>query len=275
MSLDGLILKNKLGIGTYLKYETFERTDQTNYFNYNINTNKTINTYTFSNVYMGFMVAPKFELKSKDEQKPSHLLSPALAIGFKGSQFNYMGNDFYNATLQDTTRNGQDINSFDLEYVSAALAYSSPTSYSGIKLNFQNYLHSFILYDVSFLYSKTYFDKTVSTPRFSFTHQFQLTLPTYGFFNYRRYSTTFDKLNRNNLMHYFTANLDFKYDMYVLGMFVGLNDYDGVYAGLTAGIQIDRMKILINYSPRLSSKKYGSSGLFVSANFYLKGKKVQ
>lgn len=106
MSLDGLILKNKLGIGTYLKYETFERTDQTNYFNYNINTNKTINTYTFSNVYMGFMVAPKFELKSKDEQKPSHLLSPALAIGFKGSQFNYMGNDFYNATLQDTTRNG-------------------------------------------------------------------------------------------------------------------------------------------------------------------------
>jgi hypothetical protein len=272
ISADGLILKKRLGIGGYFKSETFERIDTDNFFQNSTYTNSANQKYSFSNIYMGLMLAPKFQLPAKNENRQAHVLSPALAIGFKGTQFDYSGATFYNYAIQDSTRSGVQNKSFGLEYVSASLLYSSATSYSGIKLNFQNYIHAFVLYDVSFLYSKTYSNKNVTEPRFSFTHQFQLTVPTYQFFNYNRYSTYFDQLNKNNLMNYFITNLDFKYDNYILGTFVGFNDFDGVYAGITGGIQLERMKIMVNYSPRFSSKKYGSSGLFVSANFYLKKK---
>jgi hypothetical protein len=46
----------------------------------------------------------------------------------------------------------------------------------------------------------------------------------------------------------------------------------GIYGGLTGGIQFEKMKIMVNYSPRFSPKDHGSIGLFISANFYLKEK---
>ncbi|WP_299251074.1 hypothetical protein [uncultured Cytophaga sp.] len=273
ISIDGLILKNKLGIAGYLKNESLNCTDIYNSYQYNSLTNARHITYQYTNINMGFMIAPKFQITARNNKKQDHVLSPAFSIGFKETQSEYTGPTIYTYHHQDSTVSGKQKSSFGLDYVSASLLYSSPNSYTGIKLNFGNYANNFILYDVSFLYAKTYSNKKIAEPKFSFTHQFQFTFPTFALHENAVYYSYYDRINRDVLTNYFNANLDFRYDKFILGTFAGFNGYYGVYGGFTGGIQLEKMKIIVNYSPRFSPKDHGSSGLFLSANFYLKGKK--
>lgn len=271
VSIDGLIMKNTLGIAGYIKNESFQRINSYNSYQNNILTNTRSIKYEYTNIYMGFMLAPKFHLTAQKTNKQDHVLSPAVAIGFKGTQFDYSGPSFYNPTTKDTIKDGSTKSSLGLDYVSLSLLYSSPKSYLGIKLNFKNYINEFLLYNVSFVYAKTYSNKKVKDSKFSFTPQFQLTIPTYGFYKLR-YNSYFDNMNMNNLNSYFNMNLDFRYGKVIFGNFIGATDYIGFYAGFTGGIQLANTKIVVNYSPRLGSNKNGSSGLFISANFILKPK---
>jgi hypothetical protein len=275
VSIDGLAFKNKLGIAGYLKNESYNRIETHKTYQYNTLTNTNEIKYLYTNINMGVMIAPKFQITARNIKKQNHVLSPALAIGFKGTQSEYAGPTIYNYYNQDSTFSGKQKNSFGLDYISASLLYSSPNSYTGIKLNFVNYVNTFLLYEISFLYAKTYSNKKVEKPKFSFTHQFQITLPTHAPYKVNTHYTYFDRLNKDVLTNYFNANLDFRYDKFILGTFVGLNGYygvHGIYGGLTGGIQFEKMKIMVNYSPRFSPKDHGSSGLFISANFYLKEK---
>jgi len=272
VSVDGLIMKNRLGIAGYIRNESNQIDYTYNFYQNNIQYDTRYIKYNYSNIYMGFMLAPKFHLSAQKLDKQDHVLSPAAAIGFKGTQFEYDGRSFYNYTTQDSIINGDKENTFRLDYVSLSLLYSSPNSYSGIKLNFKNYINTFLLYNVSFIYAKTYSNKHVQDPKFSFTHQFQLTFPTYEFFRVNGYNSYFDNMNAQHLDNYFNANLDFRYGKFIFGTFIGVNGYAAAYAGLTGGVQLENTKIIVNYSPRLSSKMHGSSGLFISANFLLQPK---
>lgn len=272
ISIDGLVMKNRLGIAGYLKNESHQINNRYDFYQNNVQYATKYIKYHYTNFNMGFMLAPKFHLTAQKTNKQDHVLSPALAIGFKGTQFDYSGSSFYNSTTQDSIINGNKKNTFGLDYISLSLLYSSPNSYSGIKLNFENYRNTFLLYNISFLYAKTYSNKNVKDPKFSFTHQFQLTIPTYEFFRVNGYTSYFDNMNTRNLNNYFNANLDFRYGKFVFGTFIGFIDYQAFYAGLTGGVQLKNTKIIVNYSPRLSSKTHGSSGLFISANFLLQPK---
>jgi len=271
ISIDGLIMKNRLGIAGYLKNESHQINDRYNFYQNSIQYDTKYIKYLYANFNIGFMLSPKFHLTAQKTNKQDHVLSPAIAVGFKGNQFTYSGPSFYNSTTQDSIINGNKKNTFGLDYVSLGLLYSAPNSYSGIKLNFKNYINTFLLYNVSFVYAKTYFNKTVKDPKFSFTHQFQLTIPTYQFFRVNGYYSYFDNMNAQHLDNYFNANLDFRYGKFIFGTFIGVNGYAGTYAGLTCGVQLKNTKIIANYSPKLS-KTYGSTGLFISANFLLQPK---
>ena len=126
---------------------------------------------------------------------------------------------------------------------------------------------------MSFVFAKTYSNKTVKEPKFSFTHQFQLCIPTYQFARVNGYNSYFDNMNSHNLSNYLNANFDFRYGKFIFGTFIGFVEYTAFYAGLTGGIQLKNTKIVVNYSPRLAPKNHGSSGLFISANFLLQPKK--
>lgn len=273
VSIDGLIMKNKLGIAGYLKNDSHQIDYTYNFYQNNIQYDTKHIKYHYTNLYTGFMLAPKFHLTAQKLNKQDHVLSPAIAIGFKGNQFAYSGPGFYNSTTQDSIANGDKKNTFALDYFSLSLLYSSPKSYTGVKLNFKNYVNTFLLYNVSFVYAKTYANKNVKDPKFSFTHQFQLTFPTYEFFKVNGYASYFDNMNTQHLDNYFNANLDFRYGKFIFGTFIGVNGYAGTYAGLTGGINLENTKIIINYSPKISFDSYGSSGLFISANFLLQPKK--
>lgn len=93
---------------------------------------------------MGFMFAPKFHLAAKNLNKQDHVLSPAVAIGFKGTQFDYSGPSFYNYTSYDSIIDGNNKNTLGFEYLSLNLLYSSPRSYLGVKLNFKDYVNTFL-----------------------------------------------------------------------------------------------------------------------------------
>ncbi|WP_291276149.1 hypothetical protein, partial [Flavobacterium sp.] len=149
VSMDGLILKNKLGIAGYIKNEWHQINDTYNFYQNNTQTNAKYMNYKYTNLLMGFMLAPKFHITSSKENKQDHVLSPAAAIGLKDTRFNYSGENFYNYTTQDSIINGENKNTLNLDYVSASLLYTSPRSYTGIKLNFKNYIHTFLLYNVS------------------------------------------------------------------------------------------------------------------------------
>ena len=268
VSVDGLIMKNKLGIAGYLKNESHQIDYTYNFYQNNIQYNTRYIEYHYTNLHAGFMLAPKFHLTAQKLNKQDHVLSPAVAIGIKGTQFDYSGPSIYNYVTHDSMPKGFQKKTFTLDYVSLSLVYSCPKSYFGLKLNFKNYINEFLLYNVSFAYAKTYTNKNVKDPKFSFTHQFQLTIPTYQFFKVNGYTSYFDKMNTEHLDNYFNANLDFRYGKFIFGTFIGLNAYAGTYAGLTGGMQLKDTKIIINYYPKLS-RTYGSSGLFISANFLL------
>lgn len=272
ISVDGLIMKNRLGIAGYLKNESHQIEYTYIFYQNNIPNGTKRIEYHYTDLHAGFMMAPKFHLTAQKLNKQDHVLSPALAIGFKGTQFNYSGPNLYNYTTHDSIMNGDKKNTFGLDYISLSLLYSSPKSYSGIKLNFKNYINEFILYNVSFVYAKTYTNKKVKDSKFSFTHQFQFTFPSYQFFKVDGYNSYFDKMNTQHLDNYFNANLDFRYGKFIFGTFIGANDYAGLYAGLTGGIQLENTKIIVNYYPKLSFEPYGSTGLFISANFLLQPK---
>ena len=272
VSIDGLVMKNKLGIAAYVKNESLQRINTYNYYQNNILANTPDIQYNYRNFNMGFMLAPKFHLTSQKLNKQDHVLSPALAIGFKSAQFKYSGPSYYNYTTQDSIRNGDAKNTFGLDYVSLSLLYSSSKSYSGIKLNFEAFRNTLIMYSFSFVYAKTYSNKRVTNPKFSFTPQFYLVIPTFEFFKVTHSGSNYDNSIKHNMDNYFNANLDFRYGKFVFGTFIGFIDYQAFYAGLTGGVQLKNTKIIVNYSPRLSSKTHGSSGLFISANFLLQPK---
>jgi len=274
ISVDGLIMKNKLGIAGYLKNESHQIDYTYNFYQNNIQYDTRYVEYHYTNLLAGFMLAPKFHITAQKLNKQDHVLSPAVALGLRGTQFDYSGPNMYDYTNQDTIKNGTKKNTFTLDYVSLSLLYSSPQSYAGFKLNFKDYINTFLLYNVSVVYAKTYSNKHVKDPKFSFTHQFQLTLPTYGFFKVNGYNSYFDNMNAQHLDNYFNANLDFRYGKFIFGTFIGVNGYAGTYAGLTGGVQLKSTKIIVNYSPKLSTTTYGSTGLFISANFLLQPKKL-
>jgi hypothetical protein len=269
VSIDGLIMKNRLGIAGYLKTESHQINYTYNFYQNNIQYDTKYIKYSYTNFSVGFMLAPKFHLTVKNNNKQDHVLSPAITIGLKGDQCYYSGPGYYNYTTKDSIRNGSTKNTVGLDYASLSLLYSAPNSYSGIKINFENYTNIFLLYSVSFVYAKTYSNKKAKDPKFSFTHQFQLSIPTFDLFNRGRYNNYFDNLYTRNLNSYFNTNLDFRYGKFIFGTFLSTLDYSGLYAGLTGGIQLKNTKIIVNYSPRLSSKTNGSTGLFISANFLL------
>ncbi|WP_018343314.1 hypothetical protein [Cytophaga aurantiaca] len=272
VSIDGLVMKNRLGIAGYIKNESFQRINTYNYYQSNILTNTSDIKYSYTNFNAGFMMAPKFHLTAQKLNKQDHVLSPALAVGFKETKFNYSGPGYYNYNTHDSIRNGEAQNTFGLDYVSLSLLYSSLKSYSGIKLNFEAFRNTLIMYSVSFVYAKTYSNKSVTNPKFSFTPQFNLVIPTFEFFKITSRGWNYNNYPKHNMDHYLNANLDFRYGKLVFGTFVGLVDYYAFYAGMTGGIQLKNTKIIINYSPRLSSKMHGNSGLFISANFLLQPK---
>ena len=215
VSMDGLVMKNRLGIAGYIKNESFQRINTYNYYQNNILTNTSDIKYIYTNFNLGFMMAPKFHLTAQKLNKQDHVLSPALAVGFKGTQFNYSGPGYYNYTTHDSVRNGETKNTFGLDYVSLSLLYSSPKSYSGMKLNFEAFRNTLIMYSVSFVYAKTYSNKSVTNPKFSFTPQFSLVIPTFEFFKTTSRGWSYDYYPKHNMDHYFNANFDFRYGKFV------------------------------------------------------------
>jgi hypothetical protein len=275
ISIDGLLLKNRLGIAGYLKSGSYIVSNFNNSYQNNIAYDPKSIKYNYSNFNMGFMLAPKFHLTGKRNGGNDHVLSPAFAIGLIVTQFNYSGTKYYNYTTQDSIKDGDKKISLGLDYMSASLLYSSSKSYSGIKFNFEIFKNTFILHSISFIYAKTYSNRKVENPKFAFTPQFNFTFPTYEFYrltNSGRYNQEPNKHNGNN---YLNLNLDFRYGKAIFGTFVGLVEFSGFYGGLTGGIQLKNTKIVLNYSPRFSPKDHGSGGLFLSANFYLTGQKEQ
>ena len=128
VSADGLIMKNRLGIAGYIKNESFNRTNTYNSYLNGIQTYTHDIKYNYTNLYMGLMLAPKLEITAKNTNKQNHVLSPALAIGFKGTQFDYSGTDFYNSTTQDSIKNGSTRNTFELDYAYLSMLYRSTNS---------------------------------------------------------------------------------------------------------------------------------------------------
>jgi hypothetical protein len=272
ISVDGLILKNKLGIAGYVRDESFQLNDTYKFYQNNIQYDTDYIKYHYNNFTAGFMLAPKFQLTAKNINKNDHVLSPALAIGIKTTKFNYSGPGFYNHTTKDSIKDGAQKFTSGLDYISASLIYSSSKSYCGIKLNFKTHQDVFLLYDVSFVYAKTYANKASVNPKFSFTPQFYLTIPTHYVYKQRKLESYFDRLNQDHSNYFLDANFDFRYGKFIFGLFGGWSNNSAFHAGITAGVQLENTKIIINYYPGFSSQTKDLGALFLSANFLLKPK---
>lgn len=272
ISADGLILKNKLGIAGYVRNETFQINYIHKFYQNNIRYDTDYWKYHYNNFSLGFMLAPKFHLTAQKNGKNDHVLSPALAIGFKATQFNYSGPGFYNYSTKDSIRDNTQKNASGLDYVSASLVYSSVKSYCGIKLNFKTDQDVFLLYGVSFVYAKIYANKTQTNPKFSFTPQFYLTIPTHYFYKQRKFESNFDRLNKDHSDYVINTNFDFRYGKFIFGLFGGWRDNSEIHAGITTGMQLQNTKIILNYAPIFSSETPSFGAVFLSANFLLKPK---
>jgi len=263
-SIDGLILKNKIGIGGYIKNEFYSR----KYTNSFYDTLQTYHAYTncfnYSNMYMGLMIAPKFHIHSNKIEHPGRTLSPSIGIGFKATQFNYSDND-------TTYKNG--ICSSSLDYLSIGLLYSTPKSYWGLKCNFNQYHNHLFLYDISIVVARSYFNKKAIDPKFSFNPQIYFSFPIYQIINPSIYWGSYDRQNLHNASSFMCLNLDFRYKKILFGMFTDWTINNGYYTGITGGIQLSSAKIMINYSPKLSPKNNTTNGIFLSANFLINPKK--
>jgi hypothetical protein len=273
-SIDGLILKNKIGIGAYLKNEYYQKKYTTSFYDSLQSYHTITNCFNYSNIYMGLMIAPKFYIHSTKTEKPGRTLSPAIGIGFKATQFNYSGDDIiYFIPNTDTIyKNGMRSSSISLDYISLGLLYSTPKSYWGLKCNFNQYNNYLFLHDISLVVARSYFNKKVTDPNFSFNPQFYIALPIYQLSNH--YHPYWGHLYQQNSSSFMCLNLDFRYKKILFGTFADWTMYNGIYTGITGGVQLSCAKIMLNYSPRLSPKNNTTNGLFISANFLLKAKKT-
>lgn len=266
VSMDGLILKNKIGIGGYLKNEFYKIN--------NTYTNDQSQTFTYTNMYMGVMFAPKFHIGTNNIKKPGRTFSPAIGFGLKATQFDYTGFTFTNSSGERKLYyDGLQDYSINMDFISLSLLYSSPRSFVGVKFNVSEYHSNFYLHDASITLARSYYNSKVSKPDFSFNPQFYFSFPIYAL-NYSLPDWGYlDYQNKNVMNSFAVINLDFRYKKIIMGSFFDWTIHSEFYGGLTGGIQSNTMKIVINYAHKLSKTDDMNNGLFLSANFYIKAKK--
>ncbi len=277
-SVDGLAFKKSIGFGAYAKFNTYGAHRNYSYRNDTLQRkyySEYLHNLTYSNIETGIMIAPKFYLSAKSDNKNNKSISPSISIGIRGQFANI--NDYEShvntslSPMDSIVTDNRNYRNIELSHVSFGFLYSTKKGYSGLNLSFIHNDEGGFYYKPSFLFAHTFSNKKKASPNFSFTPQFYLgisivpnKLYRYNRGNYRSPYHVFYESN-------YALNLDFRYKIIIFGLYSFQSSWYYYSTGYTLGAQLKNTRVVLNVSPSFSKRSTGTE-FFLSANFLLKPK---
>ncbi len=266
ISADGLMLNKSVGIGAYLKYNTFQKDYHISggYAQYTWDLNYDLSYY---NVETGIVIAPKFYLTAKDTKKNDRSISPSFSIGVRSNQANLKSKNYYfdsTKSPQDSTSDkSKDYSNIELSQITAGFLYNTKKGYAGAKVSLLNVEEGGADYKMSFVLAHSFYNKKVEKPNFSFNPQVYISFMYFTDKNYKEYDSPFHV----KWEHDASINLDFRYKSIIWGIYTYKSNWIYSSAGYTLGTQLKWARILLNFSPSF----YQKNGLqvFLTTNFYI------
>jgi hypothetical protein len=275
ISIDGLVFKSSIGVGMYIQHnsyvEKYYHIHELSPNNYSYD--KTTNDVTLNTTTVGFIISPKFYLKTKKGSS----ISPALGFGFRNSNLNH--DYYYNSSFftNDTTSSyNYNKTEFCLSNIDLGLLYNSKNGYVGIKNTLLNNLNKSYILIATIIAARTFYYNGDEESNFSFTPQLYASLPLInspsysdGTEQYKPSYKPFGVLTGTN----FSLNLDFRYKKLIIGQYIYVGNLQYLTTGLNVGYQFERMRFMLNACPKFDLLEYSIPGeIHLSVNIVLKNK---